>query len=228
MLRSVTISMVVAATVAGPLAAQNLVPPPDWQWIPDRPARLVNSQFTGAPPDSEFRFVMMPPGYHITTGPGMTLFHPANRADGRFAIESEIFLFPNSVDAEFGLFIGGADLGTEGRQFTAFVVRPDRSIAVRRHTGHDVTSLVPWTHHEAIQVPDGDRPAKNVVRVEAEPLAVTFLVNGVEVARVPRDSLVADGLFGFRLGSGINLHVTTLDVTRRLAPPRSPQQGSGI
>jgi len=225
--RSVTISVVVAATIAGPLAAQNLMPPPDWQWIPDRPARQADSQSSGAPPDSQFRFVTMPPGYHITTGPAMTLFHPANRADGIYTLESELFLFPDSRDGEFGLFIGGADLETGRPRFTAFVARRDGAIAVRRYAGQEVAPLVAWTRSEALQTP-GDQPAKNVIRVVVEQAAIAFTLNGTEVARVPRDSVVATGVFGFRLGSGVNLHVTTLDLTRRLAPPRPPQRGSGI
>jgi hypothetical protein len=216
---SFVVSVAVAAAVSGPLHAQ-MVPPPDWKWALDSPAQLVNSQFTREVPDSEFRFVMMPPGYHITTGPPATLFNPAHRADGIFTLESQIFLFPNSTDGEYGLFIGGADLEADGRAYTAFVARRDGATAVLRRAGSTVTPLVAWARHDSVKTPSAEDAVRNVLRVAVERAAVVFTVNGAEVARVPRDSVATDGLFGFRVGQGVNLHVTTLDFTRRLAPPR--------
>jgi hypothetical protein len=216
---SIVISVAVAAALSGPLHAQ-MVPPPDWKWALDGPAQLVNSQFSREVPDTEFRFVMMPPGYHITTGPAATLFHPAHRADGIFTLESEIFLFPNSTDGEYGLFIGGADLEGDGRAYTAFVARRDGATAVLRRSGSTITPLVAWARHDSVKTPSAEDAVKNVVRVAVERAAVVFTVNGAEVARVPRDSVATDGLFGFRVGQGVNLHVTTLDFMRRLAPPR--------
>ena len=219
MRQSIVISVAVAAALGGPVSAQ-MVPPPDWKWALEAPAQLVNSQFSQAVPDSEFRFVMMPPGYHVTTGPAATLFHPAHRAEGIFTLESEFFLFPNSTDGEYGLFIGGADLEGDGRAYTAFVARRDGATAVLRRAGAATTPLVAWARHDSVRALSADDAVKNVVRVAVERATVVFSVNGAEVARVPRDSVATDGLFGFRMGRGVNLHVTTLDFTRRLAPPR--------
>ena len=54
--------------------------------------------------------------------------------------------------------------------------------------------------------------------VRAEPDSVRFLVNGVRVSAWPRAALQVDGSYGFRIGAGANLHITNLDLTRRLAP----------
>jgi len=199
----------VAAAFGTSLPAQQSAGPPGWQ-------RAVDGQA----PDSAVRFTMMPPGYHVTTGPAATLFNPAHRAEGIFTLESEIFLFPNSSDGEYGLFIGGADLAAEGRTYTAFVARHDGAIAVLRRSGFAVTPVVAWTRHDSVRTRVAEDAVKNVLRVAVERAAVVFSVNGAEVARVPRDSVVTDGLFGFRLGEAMNVHVTTLDFTRRLAPPR--------
>jgi hypothetical protein len=204
--RSIVIA--VAATLGTSLAAQSTTPP-GWRWSVDPPA-----------PDSGIAFDMMPPGYHVTTGPALALFNPAYRADGVYTLESEIFVFPSSTDGEYGLFIGGVGLEVGGGTYTAFVARRDGSIAVLRRAGA-VTPLVPWTRHDSVKTPDAGEPVKNVLRVAVERAAVVFSVNGAEVARVARDSAGSDGLFGFRMGSGLNLHVTTLDYTRRLAPPRN-------
>ena len=49
---------------------------------------------------------------------------------------------------------------------------------------------------------------------------VTFLVNGQKVAEVPRTDGRFDGIVGLRVGENLNLHVTNLDITHRLALPR--------
>ena len=43
-------------------------------------------------------------------------------------------------------------------------------------------------------------------------------MNGAKVASVPRQELKADGRIGFRVGKDMNLHIATLNVTRKLAP----------
>lgn len=213
-------AIVMAAAAGAPVRAQQMMPPPGWKWALDGWVPLIDSQFNREVPDSEFRFVMMPPGYHLTTGPAATAFHPDHRADGIFTLESEFFLFPNSTEGEYGLFIGGADLEADGRTYTAFVARRDGATAVLRRTAAGTTPAVVWTRTDSVKTPGADEPAKNVIRIAAGLATVVFSVNGIEVARVPRESIITDGLFGFRLGQGVNLHVTTLDFTRRLAPPR--------
>ena len=66
--------------------------------------------------------------------------------------------------------------------------------------------------------PGGDATAKNVLRVEVGATDVVFSANGKEIAKVPRAGLSTDGAFGFRVGKDLNLHISTLDVTQRLAP----------
>lgn len=206
MKRSIVVAIVAALGTS--LHAQQPATPDGWQWAVDGSA------------DSGVHFTRMPPGYHITTGPAATLFHAGHQADGIFTLESRIFLFPNSADGEYGLFIGGADLSGAGRSYTAFVARRDGSIAVLRRAGGAVTPVATWVRHDSVKTPGADDAVPNVLRVAVERAAVVFTVNGAEVARVPRDSVATDGLFGFRVGQGVNLHVATLDFTRRLAPPR--------
>lgn len=148
--------------------------PAGWKWALDAPARLLNGgKFESA--DSLFEFVHMALGWHITMGPGAALFDSRERAEGRFAVQGELILFPNASANEYGLFVGGRDLEGQAKQWLAFVVR-------------------------------------------AEPDSVRFLVNDERIAAFARGAIDVDGAFGFRIGQGVNLHITNLDVTRRLAP----------
>ena len=49
-------------------------------------------------------------------------------------------------------------------------------------------------------------------------------VNGAAVAKVPRADVRTEGRIGFRIGGGVNLHISSLDVTTRLAPVPAPKQ----
>lgn len=204
---------VILACAAVPLGAQQPSSPTAWRWVLDG-ARGSAEQH------SAFEFSPMPPGWHVTTGPGAVLFDPRNRADGRYIVEAEMFLFPGTSQEGYGVFVGGADLEDGQPGYTAFVVRRDGSAAVvQRRAGTD-TLLVPWTRHEAVVAHSGDGTAKNILRVVAEPATVTFLANDRELARLARASLPLDGILGLRVGAGVNLHTSRLDLTHRLAPPR--------
>ena len=65
--------------------------------------------------------------------------------------------------------------------------------------------------------PEGNT-VTNVLSVRAEPDSVRFLVTSERITAFARADLNVDGPFGFRIGKGVNLHITNLDVTRRLAP----------
>jgi hypothetical protein len=82
--------------------------------------------------------------------------------------------------------------------------------------------LHPWTRHEAVvsHPDDGKAVIRNVLRITADATEVSFWANGLLLAAVPRGQAPVDGWFGFRSGRGVNLHVSTLDLTERLAPPR--------
>lgn len=205
-------------------ASGQLAPPTGWKWTLDGAARLVNGgRF--APTDSTFDFAHMAPGWHITMGPGGALYDPAERASGRFVVEGELILFPDASASEYGVFVGGKALDDEAKkEWIAFVVRADGQVAVMRQRGNASTLLVPWRAHAASKVLVQGATAKNYVTVRAEPDSVRFVVNGERVTAFERGALEVDGTIGFRIGKGVNLHITNLDVTRRLAPFPAPKR----
>lgn len=201
--------------VAARLQAGQFPAPSGWKWVTDANARIVS---TLDPPEGAWLFGTMAPGWHITTRPGAILFEPTYSSRGRFVVESESFLFPGTSNAGFGVFVGGADLEGTPR-YVAFVIRRDGSAAIESVEAGRTAALHPWTKSAAV-VAGGEADVKNLLRVEAEAAFVTFLVNGQKVAEVPRDGTRFDGLVGLRVGGDLNLHVTNLDLTHRLALPR--------
>ena len=220
----VRIVLLAALVVAGVSLAAVVPPggqlktPEDWRWRLDEPAPMSP---TGKMEAGQWWFVAMPPGWHVTMGPGGLVYHPGYRATGRFIVESELFLFPDSSDEGVGVFVGGQSLGDpELPAYTALLLRKDGSATVVRCSGGAAKPIAGWATVEGIAPHGGKDAEKHAIRIEADAAAVTFLVDGKKVATTPRADAPADGHFGLRIGRGVNIHVVGLDFTQQLAPPR--------
>lgn len=197
-----------ALLLAAPLASQDLKRPEGWKVRFDR---------AGSTEAELEMFVSMPPGWHITTGPAGIFWDPALTASGRFRAEMEVFLFdPQGRREAFGIFFGGKDLEGAGQEYSYFLLREGGEFIVKRRQGAETPTLVDWTAHAAVAswADRGDAvTAKNVLTVEADAETVRFLVNGQEVAALPRGQLPVDGVVGIRVNHALNLHVSRLEVT---------------
>lgn len=161
----------------------------------------------------------MPPGWHITTGPAAILFDPAHQAKGRFAIEAEIHLFPGQSNEGFGIFLGGSSLDGANASWTAFLIRKDGSASVERRMNGATTLLIPAITSTAVKPhTGGEGTALNQIRVLVQGDSAVFAANGQRMAAISTRELSLDGTFGFRIGKGVNLHITNLDLVTRLAP----------
>lgn len=208
-----TLLLAALALAAPQLEAQSLPRPAGWRVLTD-----------GASRDT-VHYVQMPPGWRMTTGPGAVLFDPSYQAVGRFAVEAEIFLFPNSSESEYGIFVGGSALDGPAPSYIAFVVRRDGQAALRRTVAGQGTALMSWRAAPTVKSLAGaDEPARNVLRLSVERDSIIMEANGGRVASIARADLPVDGVFGFRAGAGVNLHASRLDHLRRLAPVPAPKQ----
>jgi hypothetical protein len=164
-------------------------------------------------------FVDMAPGWHITTGPHVILYHPDSTAAGNFRIEAEIFLFdPGQRREGFGVFFGGRDLSGANQRYSYFLIRQDGRYIIKRRDGAQAPTVKPWTENAAIvkwsERGEGKVTAKNILAIEAGPEFVVFSVNGTAVDRLPRSQLDADGIVGLRVSHAVNLHVSRLAIQK--------------
>lgn len=201
------------------LVSAQLKTPSDWKWRTDGPATLMTegTEPTGA----QLYFVAMPPGWHVTTGPGTLLYQPEFSGRGNFAVEAEVFLFPGDSQEGYGVFFGGRSLDEASAQptYLAFLARRDGQAGVYERSATGLTPIVDWAANDAV-VPHagGDGTAKNVLRVDVNLNEIVFSANGKPVTKVPRAGRTVDGHVGFRIGPRVNLHASRLDVTYKLAP----------
>jgi hypothetical protein len=164
----------------------------------------------------------MIPGMHITTGPPVSLIAPGDPAAGRFMVDADLLLFPNSADNGHGVLVGARPEAQPDRvapSWIAFLVSGDGKFAVVQRTGGTTTPLVAWTAHDAV-VKRGKDVVTNRLRISVERDSLRFFANGTRVGAIQRGGLPVDGHVGLRIEEGVNLHVTNVDVVRRLLKAR--------
>jgi hypothetical protein len=196
------------AVCASPIAAQDFELPDGWNLRFDRPGQ--------SEADLE-AFVEMPPGWHVTSGPAAIYWGPDMEASGNFRAEMEVFLFdPGERREAFGMFVGGKNMDGDAIEYTYFLLRNGGQYIIKRREGVDAPTVRPWTSHEAIKSyadRGEDASVKNTLVIEANGDAVSFSVNGAEVASVSRSEAGMDGVFGFRVNHALNLHISKVEVT---------------
>lgn len=169
-------------------------------------------------PDSALTFVTMEPGWHVTTSRAAgILYNPATRASGQYRVEAEIFLFdPGGRREAFGILIGGKNLDAENQSYTYFLIREGGECIIKRRSGSQAPTIRDWTAHPAIvsfaTKPEGESTAKNILAIDVGAEQVRFLVNGQEVASLPKSEVETDGIVGIRVNHRLNLHVSRLEV----------------
>jgi len=184
--------------------------PAHWTSRPDRPGAV-----------SEFS--EMPPGFHLTSGAAGATFVPdGSRILGRRIAETRVVLFPGTGAEGFGITL--VDLDAPARSL-GFLIRRSGEAAVVARDGDRETVLVPWAAHAAIKAPDSTGYATNALRLELTPATIRFLVNGAEVLARPRDGTPARMEAGFRIGAGLNMHVTTFDLGTPMVTPAARKGG---
>lgn len=161
----------------------------------------------------DLTFAQMGDGFHVTTGPAVILWNPANAASGEFRAHATFTQTraPQHPEA-YGLVLAGKNLDTAPDYFY-FIVRQDGKYMVRhRAPDGDVHTLVDWTEHAAVTKADAQGKATNALAAEASAAGVRFTVNGQQVAELPNVRL--DGVVGLRVNHNLDVHVSDFGVVR--------------
>ena len=118
------------------------------------------------------------------------------------------------VPQPYGLFVAGQDLDKDtGGRYTAFLVRQDGKFQIVTRIGNKETVLVDWRAAAPMIEPKGVKPT-STLEIRALQNAVHFLIGDKEVHQMPREKVGADGIAGVRLGPGLTIQVTRLEVKK--------------
>lgn len=190
-------------------------PPSGWQW-----------RFDSVPGEG-WTFAEMPPGFHLTTTTsGVTLAVAGSEAPARRHAAARVILFPpgSTLDEGYGMIMVDHRFPDS---WLAFLVRRGGEVGVMSRRAGSTTMVEPWRRVAAVALPDTTGFVENLLAVEADPEWLTFLVNDSVAARVPRSAAPPGSEVGFRVGAGLNMHVTSFDLVRPMATPRPRRPPEG-
>jgi len=225
------LSAVPLLVLAGPLAAQDLAIPDDWTWHADGAAKVVSGQDVEG---GEFRFVRMPPGWHVTTTTAGVVMHPrSHTVQGRYAVEVEAHWFGNReggewtmpADAPWGISLDHPDAPADNPRRMEFLIRRDGMVSIQATDGDQVIPVAEWTADTAVKRHNGNGIVTYVLRMEYVAERVRFSVNGKEILNVEVGPAPYAVIPGLHVGPGLNLHVSRFDLITPLAPPRPAREG---
>ena len=108
--------------------------------------------------------------------------------------------------------MGGHDLDNARESYLYFLIRQDGRFLIKQRTGGALQTLADWAPSAAIHA-DTAGAATNELEVQVGNDDLRFLVNGQQVAAMPRDArYVTDGVAGYRINHNLDVHVGRLEV----------------
>ncbi len=175
---------------------------------------------------NDAKFTQEADGFHVTTGPAITYWNPANKAVGDYTVKATFYepkyMNLNSHPHPYGLVMGGNDLGTAQQSYLYcaaygngnFIVRgfgPD-PFQMNGRRGEANAAV----HKAAAQ----GEPVTQEIAVSVSGDKVTCAINGTVVASYDKSAVVTagklkstDGVYGLRFAHNTEVVVTGLSVT---------------
>jgi hypothetical protein len=163
---------------------------------------------------------------HITTGPAVTYWNPANKASGNYTVKATFrepkYMNLNSHPHPYGIVIAGNDLGTAQQSYLycaaygngTFIVRGFGPQAFQMNGGGDANPAV----HKAAGV---GQPVAQEIAISVKGDRAECAINGTVVAGYNRAALVTpgklkslDGVYGLRFAHNTEVTVTGLTMTK--------------
>ena len=223
------------ALLATPIAAQA---PEGWR------VRVDRSENAQDPDDvPNIKFISMGQGFHVTSGPAGTFWHPHRTATGDYTVKATFTLMkPSGHTNYYGLIFGGSDIEGAAQNYLYFLVGQNGTYVVRHRAGRVVHDMQEYTPHDAIRRPDEKGQSINALEVQVSGNTISYLVNGTVVLTAQKTALGAlqralatpiapsadsfvssiqratartDGLAGVRVNHLLDVHVEGFEVQKR-------------
>jgi len=169
------------------------------------------------------KFVAEGNGFHVTTGPAVTYWNPANVATGDYTVKATFtepkYMNLNDHPHPYGIVIGGNKLGTDQQSYLYcaaygngnFIVRGFGPQSFQMNGGHGETNA-------AVHKASGaGAPVTQEIAVSVKGDKVSCAINGTVVATYDKSDLVGpgkltstDGVYGIRFAHNTEGTVTGL------------------
>ena len=175
---------------------------------------------------SNAKFAPEGTGFHVTTGPAVTYWNPANRATGNYTVKATFrepqYMNLNNHPHPYGIVIAGNDLGTDAQSYLYCAAYGNGNFIVRGFGPAAFQMNGRGAAHAAVnKAPGQGQPVTQEIAVTVKADAVDCVINGQVVATYPKAELVTagklkstDGVYGLRFAHNTEGIVTGLTMTR--------------
>jgi hypothetical protein len=173
------------------------------------------------------KLAKMGDGLHVTTGPAVAYWNPANKASGNYTVKATFteakYMGLNNHPHPYGIMIAGNDLGTDTQSYLYcaaygngnFIVRGFGPAPFQLNGGRGEAN-------EAVHKAAGkDQPVTQEIAMSVKGDEVSCAINGKTVGTYKKADVVGagklkstDGVYGIRFGHNTEAHVTGLTMTK--------------
>ncbi len=164
---------------------------------------------------------------HVTTGPAVTYWNPANKATGNYTVKATFkeskYMNLNDHPHPYGIVIGGNDLGT-ATQSLLYCAAYGNGTFIVRGFGPDAFQLSPRRPEANASVHKAAGPGEPVtqeIAVSVKADKIECAINGTVVGSYDKAAAVAagklkstDGLYGIRFAHNTDAIVSGLTMTK--------------
>lgn len=174
---------------------------------------------------NDAKFAQEGASLHITTGPAVTYWNPANTASGDYTVKATFmepkFMNLNSHPHSYGIFIGGQDMGTD-QMSLVYCVAYGNGNALVRGFGPAVFTLMRPTANPAVhKAPAVDQPVTQEIAWQVKGGRAECVINGMVVAGYGKAELVGDGklkstdgVYGIRFTHNVEAVISGFGMTK--------------
>jgi hypothetical protein len=163
---------------------------------------------------------------HVTTGPAVTYWNPANKATGNYTVKATFneskYMSLNNHPHPYGIVIAGNDLGTAEQSYLYCAAYGNGNFIVRGFGPASFQMNGRGEANPAVHKAAGPgEPVTQEIAVSVKGDRVECSINGTVVAGYPKADLVAagklkstDGVYGIRFAHNTDATVTGLTLTK--------------
>ena len=161
----------------------------------------------------------------VTTGPAVVYWDPDNTASGNYTVSATFhepqYMNVNDHPHPYGLFIGGADMGTDQQSYLYCTAYGNGKFIVRGFGPESFQMNARGEEHAAVNKAAGkNQPVTQQISMKVTDDKVECAINGQTVASYPKSDIVAagklestDGVYGIRFAHNTDGRVTGLTKT---------------
>jgi hypothetical protein len=194
--------------------------------VPGWTGKIDTTEETGGKTLKDAKFAKEGDDLHITTGPAVTYWNPANKVSGDYTVKATFtepkYMNLNSHPHPYGIVVAGNDMGTPDQSFLYCAAYGSGSFIVRGFgpAPFQLNGRRPEANAAVHKAAAVGEPVTQDIAISVKGDRVECAINGTVVAGYDKSALVTagklkstDGVYGIRAAHNTDLLVSHLSVT---------------